>query len=89
MFERVPERVRPFYGFYLVCYVFVVLNVLSVVLLLRSTRPSLESQSQGDSLERSVLRRFPFRERGRVAESPSVVLGCSSRDSRVSEDLAR
>ena len=83
--ERVPERVRPFYGVYLVCYVFAVLNVL----LLRSTRPSLESQSQGDSHECSVLHRFPLRERGRVAESPSVVLGCSRRDTRVGEDLAR
>ena len=59
------------------------------MLLLWSTRPSSESQSQGDSLECSVLYRFPVRERGRVAESPSVVLGSSRRDSRVVEDLAR
>src|SRR3954468_21926653 len=83
--ERVPKRVRPFYGVYLVCYVFAVLNVL----LLRSTRPNSESQSQGDSHECSVLHCFPLRERGRVAESPSVILGCSRRDSRVGEDLAR
>ncbi len=59
------------------------------VLLLWSTRPDSESQSQGDSHERSVLHRFPLREWGRVAESPSVVLGSSRRDSRVVEDLAR
>ena len=68
---------------------FVVLNVLSVVLLLGSTRPSSESQSQGDSRECSLLDHFLLRERGRVAESPSVVLGCSSRGSRVGEDWAR
>ena len=84
-FERVPERVRPFVGF--TSYMMYVL--LSCVLLFWSTRPSSESQSQGDSLECSILYRFPLRERGRVAESPSVVLGCSRRDSRVVEDLAR
>src|SRR3954468_14276227 len=57
--------------------------------LLGSNRLNSESQSQGDSHECSVLHRFPLRERGRVAESPSVVLGCSRRDSRVGEDLAR
>src|SRR3954467_8999723 len=62
---------------------------LSCVLLVESTRPSSESQSQGDSLEFSVLYRFPVRERGRVAESPSVVLGSSRRNSRVVEDSAR
>ena len=84
-FERVPERVRPFVGFTscVICLWF--LNVL----LLWSTRTDSKSQSQGDSLERSVLHRFPLRERGRVAESPSVVLGCYRRDSRMVEDLAR
>src|SRR3954468_11456711 len=53
------------------------------VLILWLTRPDSESQSQGDSHECSVLHRFTLRERGRVAESPSVVLGCSRRDSRV------
>src|SRR3954469_23928334 len=85
MFERVPERVRPFVGFtsYVICLLFL------CVLLLWPTRPGSESQSLGDSLECSVLYRFPLRERGRVAESPSVVLGCSRRDSRVVEDLPR
>ena len=72
-------------GFTSFVYVFAVLSVL----LLRSTRPSLESQSQGDSHECSLLDRFPLRERGRVAESPSMVLGGSSRGSRVGEDWAR
>ena len=85
MFERVPERVRPFVGFtsYVICLLFL------CVLLLWSTRPDSKSQSLGDSLECPVLRCFPLRERGRVAESPSVVLGSSRRDSRVVEDLAR
>src|SRR3954469_1174836 len=85
MFERVPERVRPFVGFTL----YVIYVLLLCVLLFWSTRPSSERQSLGDSLECSVLYRFPLRERGRVAESRSVVLGCSRRDSRVVEDLAR
>ena len=80
-------RARPHFVWGLArLFVFVILNVLSVVLLLRSTRPSSESQSQGDSRECSLLDRFPLRERGRVAESPSVVLGGSSRSSRVDED---
>src|SRR3954464_7836623 len=83
--ERVPERVRPVYGVYLVFMRLWFLNIL----ILWSTRLDSESQSQGDSLERSVLHRFPLRERGRVAESPSVVLGCSRLDLRVGEDLAR
>src|SRR3954469_11782193 len=84
-FGRVPERVRPFVEF----TSYMMYALLSCVLLLWSTRPSSESQSQGDSLECSVLYRFPVRERGRVAESPSVVLGSSRRDSRVVGDLAR
>src|SRR3954468_19209099 len=62
--------------------------LFSCVLMFWLTRPSSKSQSLGDSLECSVLYRFPVRERGRVAESPSVVLGSSRRDSRVVEDLA-
>src|SRR3954469_5320252 len=85
MFERVPERVRPFVGFTL----YVIYVLLSCVLMFWSTRPSSESQSLGDSLECSVLYRFPVRERGRVAEFPSVVLGSSRRNSRVVEDSAR
>src|SRR3954468_20653162 len=80
-----PRARSPFCGVYLVCDVLWFLNVL----LLWSTRPDSKSQSLGDSLECSVLRHFPLRERGRVAESSSVVLGCSRRDSRVGEDLAR
>ena len=82
LIERVPERDRPFYGVYLVVICLLPFNEL------RSTSHGSESQSQGDSHECSVLHRFPLRERGRVAESPSVVLGCSRRDSRVGEDLA-
>ena len=77
---RVPERVRPFYGVYLVVICLLTFNEL------RSTRHGSESQSHGDSQGCSLLDHFPVRERGQVAESPSVVLGGSSRSSKVGED---
>src|SRR4051812_33745240 len=60
-----------------------------IVSQLRSTRHGLKIQSHGDPKRCSILSRFPERERGRLAESPSMVLSRSSRMPKVGEDEAR